>query len=66
MHNTYTGANRSEMDSADEKVREAYRDRNGKLFRVIISQLERDSIAAKTLRGMIMDQIETATGSSNT
>ena len=56
MHNTYTGANRSEMDSADEKVREAYRDRNGKLFRVIISQLERDSIAAKTLRGMIMDE----------
>ena len=55
LHKTYTGENRGDQKSANEKRREKYERRNAKLFRVIIRQLDRDSIAGRKMRMMIMD-----------
>ena len=49
LHKTYTGKNRADAESADDRVRARYEKLNRKLFRTIIRQLERDSIQAKKM-----------------
>ena len=46
LHKWYTGSNRQDAESADDRVRARYDERNRRLFRVVLRQLDRDTIQA--------------------
>ena len=56
LHKVYTGKNRADAESADERVRARYDERNRRLFRVVIRQLDRDTIQAKKMRMMVKSE----------
>ena len=59
MHKWYTGSNRQDAESADDRVRARYDERNRRLFRVVLRQLDRDSIQAKKMRMMVKSDFGT-------